>query len=130
MNWNDKKKVDEFVKRQQNYKQMMERQTENLEETLQERKEDDPSLQNKKSELQKRIEELKRLNKQQKLLDELQKMAEKLDKEDLIERINISTRQLAKAQKTFFKKVIQSTELNPLEPKQENISNIIQSLKL
>ena len=54
----------------------------------------------------------------------------KLDKEDLIERINISTRQLAKAQKTFFKKVIQSTELNPLEPKQENISNIIQSLKL
>ena len=48
----------------------------------------------------------------------------------LIEKISISTRQLAKAQKTFFKKVVQKTELNPLTPKQENISTIINTLSL
>lgn len=50
--------------------------------------------------------------------------------DSLIEKISISTRQLAKAQKTFFKKVVQKTELNPLEPKQENISKVINLLSL
>ena len=48
----------------------------------------------------------------------------------LIEKISISTRQLAKAQKTFFKKVVKKTELNPLEPKQENVSKVINLLSL
>ena len=50
--------------------------------------------------------------------------------DSLIEKISISTRQLAKAQKTFFKKVTQKTELNPLAPKQENISKVINLLSL
>ena len=36
INWNDKKRVDEFIKRQKQYKEMMKRQTDNLQETLNE----------------------------------------------------------------------------------------------
>ena len=38
--------------------------------------------------------------------------------EDLRERISISTRQLAKSQRTFFKKIIGSIKCNPLEQKE------------
>ena len=71
---------------QKQHQQMMERQTENLQQTLDENKEDNATLKNKKQQLQKRIEELLALNKQKKLLDELKKIAEKFDKEELIKK--------------------------------------------
>ena len=127
MNWNDKKKVDEFVKRQQQYKQMMESQTENLEETLQERKEDEPSMQENKSELQKRIEELKKLNKQQKLLDELQKMAEKLDKEDLVRKAK-QLAQESKQQERSLERILELIKRFYVEEKSMQISNKLDDL--
>ena len=42
----------------------------------------------------------------------------------LIEEINISTRQLAKAQKTFFKKVVPKETLDPLDSTLKNIEKI------
>ena len=46
----------------------------------------------------------------------------------LIEDINISTRQLAKAQKTFFKKVEPKIILDPLVSIHENIEKIFSRL--
>lgn len=127
INWNDKKKVDEFIKRQKQYKEMMERQTDNLQETLEEKKEEEPSMQDKKNELQKRIEELKKLDKQQKLLDELQKMAEKLDKEDLVRK----AKQLAqenKQQERSLERILELTKRYYVEEKSMQIANKLEEL--
>lgn len=127
INWNDKKKVDEFIKRQKQYKEMMERQTDNLQETLEEKKEEEVSMQEKKNELQKRIEELKKLNKQQKLLDELQKMAEKLDKEDLVRK----AKQLAqenKQQERSLERILELTKRYYVEEKSMQIANKLEEL--
>jgi hypothetical protein len=86
--FNDTKKLKKFMKRQEEYQQMMQRQTEELQHNLEEQP--DPknqSLQEKKEDLKKRMEEAKEMAKQEKLLDELRKMAEKLQKEDLIDKI-------------------------------------------
>jgi len=48
INWNDKKKVDNFIKRQENYKKMMQRQTDQLQQNLDEKKEENINLQEKK----------------------------------------------------------------------------------
>ena len=50
------------------------------------------------------------------------------DIELLIQNINVSTRQLAKAQKTFFKKVEPKLTLDPLAPIQQNIEKIFSQL--
>ena len=127
INWNDRKKVDEFIKRQKQYKELMERQTDNLQETLDEKKEQDPTMEQKKSELQKRIEELKKLDKQKKLLDELQKMAEKLDKEDLVRK----AKQLAqenKQQERSLERILELTKRYYVEEKSMQIANKLEEL--
>ena len=127
INWNDKKKVDDFINRQKQYKDMMERQTDNLQETLEEQKEQDPTMKEKKNELQKRIEELKKLNKQQKLLDELQKMAERLDKEDLVRK----AKQLAqenKQQERSLERILELTKRYYVEEKSMQIANKLEEL--
>ncbi|WP_439128665.1 DUF4175 family protein, partial [Polaribacter sp.] len=45
INWNDKKKVEKFIKRQENYKKMMQRQTDKLQQNLDEKKEENKNLQ-------------------------------------------------------------------------------------
>ena len=86
VNWNDQKKIKNLIKRQNQYKKMMQRQTESLKKNFSEKKEKNESLQEKKEQLKQRIEELKKLEKQQKLLDELKKLTEKLNREDLIKK--------------------------------------------
>ncbi|MCO4754222.1 MAG: tRNA (adenosine(37)-N6)-dimethylallyltransferase MiaA [Bacteriovoracaceae bacterium] len=58
----------------------------------------------------------------------LQYLNSELDKEQLYERINISTRQLAKAQRTWFKKV-DKNEYNPLEDQQRIVDDLENFLK-
>ena len=67
LNWNDKKKVDEFIRMQKQHQKMMERQTEKLQQSLEQNKGDKQTLQDKKQQLQDRIKELLALNKQKKL---------------------------------------------------------------
>ena len=106
-NWRDKKKVDDFLKRQKQYKEMMRLQTEKLQDNLKENKEEDKTLQEKKGELRKRVDELKKNNKQQKLLDEIAKVAEKLNKEELGKKI----KQLAEQNKQQERSLERTLEL-------------------
>jgi len=88
MGFNDTQKLTKFIKRQKEYQEMMQRQTEELQQNLaQQPKLKNKNLQEKKEALQKRIEEAKKLAKEEKLRDELQKLAEKMQKEDLIDRL-------------------------------------------
>ena len=126
-NWNDKKKVDEFIRMQQQHQQMMERQTEKLQQSLEQNKGGKQAFQNKKQQLQKRIEELLALNKQKKLLDELQKIAEKLDKEALIKK----TKALAeknKQQERSLERILELTKRFYVEEKTLQIANKLKSL--
>ena len=102
-NWNDQKKIENFIKRQEQYKEMMQRQTDKLQENLDEEKEQNQSLQDRKEALKERIQELKKSDKQQKLLDEIQKMAEKLNKEDLVEKAKELAQQNRQQQRSLEK---------------------------
>ncbi|SDS52589.1 protein of unknown function [Polaribacter sp. KT25b] len=127
INWNDKKKVDNFIKRQEQYKQMMERQTDQLQENLDEKKEDTESLQEKKEDLKQRIEELKKLDKQQKLLDEIQKMSEKLNKEDLLKKAKELAQQNKQEQRSL-EKILEMVKRFYVEQKTMQIANKIEEL--
>jgi hypothetical protein len=127
INWNDKKKVDNFIKRQEQYKQMMDRQTDKLQDNLDEKKEPNESLQEKKEDLKQRIEELKKMDKQQKLLDEIKKVADKLNKEDLVEK----TKELAqqnKQQQRSLEKMLELIKRFYVEQKTMQIANKIEEL--
>lgn len=127
MNWNDQKKIQSLIKRQEQYKEMMKRQTQKLQENFSEKKEDNERLQEKKENLQKRIEELKKLEKQQKLLEELKKMAEKLNKEELIKK----TKKLAqqnKQQEKSLERVLEMAKQYYVEQKMNQISKKLEEL--
>ena len=127
LNWNDKKKVDEFLRRQKQYEQMMERQTENLQQSLEQKTEETESLQNKKQQLKKRIEELLTLNKQKKLLDELQKMADKLNKEELVKKVKQLAQQ-NKQQERSLERILELTKRFYVEEKTLQIAKKLESL--
>ncbi|WP_298779413.1 DUF4175 family protein [uncultured Polaribacter sp.] len=127
VNWNDKKKVDNFIKRQEQYKEMMQRQTDKLQENLDEKKEENESLQEKKEDLKERIKELKKLDKQQKLLDEIQKMADKLNKEDLVKKAKELAQQ-NKQQQRSLEKTLELVKRFYVEQKTMQIASKIEEL--
>ncbi|WNW01168.1 DUF4175 family protein [Tenacibaculum sp. HL-MS23] len=127
VNWNDQKKIKNLIKRQDQYKQMMQRQTENLQNNFTEKKEKNESLQEKKEALKQRIEELKKLDKQQKILDELKKLAEKLNREDLIKK----TKELAeqnKQQERSLERILEMTKRFYVEQKMQKVADDLNEL--
>jgi len=67
MNWNDQKKLTQFMQRQEQYENMMQRQTEEINQDLKEQpKSKNQDLENKKEAVQKRLKEAKQLVKQEK----------------------------------------------------------------
>ncbi|WP_369048282.1 DUF4175 family protein [Tenacibaculum sp. UWU-22] len=126
-NWTDQKKIESFIKRQEQYKNMMERQTEKLKENFD--KKDDPTekLTQKKDELKNRIDELKKIEKQEKLLDELRKMAEKLDKENLIKKAKELSQQ-NKQQERSLERILELTKRFYVEQKMNQLANKLDEL--
>lgn len=127
INWSDQKNIKDLIKRQEQYKQMMQRQTEKLQENFQEKEEQNAPLEEKKENLQKRIEELKKLDKQQKLLDELKELADKLKKDDLIKK----SKELAeqnKQQERSLERILEMTKRYYVEQKMNQIADKLDEL--
>ena len=135
VNWNDKKKIDNYIQRQEQYKKMMQRQTDKLQENIKDLPKDSESIKEKKAQLKKRIEELKKLEKEQILLDELKRLAEKLNKDDLLRKVKQLTEQnkqqerslerILELTKRFYveQKTMQiATKLNELSKKQDRVA--------
>ena len=120
--WNDKKKVESFIKRQKEYKKMLQRQTDKLRDNLGEKKEEDKTLQAKKEELKKRIEELNKTKKQQDLLDEIAKLADKLNKEDLVKKAKELAQQ-NKQQERSLERTLELVKRFYIEQKTMQIAN-------
>lgn len=127
MNWNDQKKIQNLLKRQEQYQKMMQRQTNKLQENLEEKPSQNEKLQENKEDLQKRIDELKQLEKQQKTLDELKKLAEKLNKEDLLKKAKELASQ-NKQQERSLERILELTKRFYVEQKTMQIADKLNEL--
>jgi hypothetical protein len=129
LNWNDKKELDQFLTRQEQYQEMLEKHTEELKENLdeQELRNDDQLLNDKKEELKKRIEEAQELQKKNELLEQLKKMAEKLDKEGMLDKLEKFTQQNKQKKKTL-ERILELAKRFFVEKKAVQISRKLDSL--
>lgn len=126
INWNDTKKLEEFIKRQVKYQELFKKQTEQLQQNLDEQPKNS-DLKEKQAELQKRIEETKKLADQEKLLDELKELSEKLNKEDLVDK----WKELAKKNKQneqSLERILELTKRFYVEQKTNQISEKLDKL--
>ena len=133
-NWNDTKKLEQFIQRQTQYQEMFQKQTNQLQKNLNEQPKID-LLKDKKKDLQQRIEESKKLAEQEKILEELKELTEKLEKEDFIDKLKKLTKKnsqneqrlerLLELTKRFYveQKAVQIKEkLNELSKKQKEVA--------
>ena len=129
LNWNDKNEMNQFLKRQEQYQEMFEQQTDRLKENLEEQgeNENNESLKNKKEELQKRIQETAEMQRKEKLLEELRKMAEKLDKEGMLRKLDKLTEQ-NKQSKRSLERLLEMTKRFYVEKKATDIADKLEEL--
>ncbi len=127
MNWNDKKNISEYIKRQEGYKKMMERQTDKLQNNLKTLPTDTKSEKEKKEVLKKRIAELKKIEKEQQLLDELKKVANKLKKDDLLNKVKKLAEQNAQQERSL-ERVLELTKRFYVEQKSRQVAEKLQKL--
>lgn len=110
LNFNDKRKLDNFLKRQKEQEEMMKSFNKKLKDNLEEfqkEKEDDPFKDDLRERLKENEEQLK---KDEKLLDELEKLQEKIDKLDK-EELSDKLEKLAKQNKNQKRSLEQLLEL-------------------
>ena len=128
--WNDKKQINEFLKQQEKYQQLLKRNTEKLLKNLDEMDDEtDPSLKDKKEELKKRIEETKELQKKEDLLKELQELVEKLKKENLLDKLDKLTKQTKQENKSL-ERILELTKRFYVEKKAAQIMRKIEELAM
>ncbi len=126
--WNDKKKLDDFLKRQRSYQEMMDKQVDKMQENLNELDdEDNPSLEEKRQDLKNRYEELKAYKEKEELIRELEKLAEKLQKEDLIERID-KLKEQSKQEQRSLERILELTKQFYVEKKTARLAKELQEL--
>lgn len=123
LNWNDKKKLENFIKRQKQQEEMMKKFSnelkENLENFQKESNEKDPF----KEQLKERFQENeKQLEENEKLLDELEKLLEKIEKEDFNEKLEKLAKQ-NKNQKKSLEQLVELTKRYYVAKKAEKLSD-------
>ena len=108
LNFNDKKKLQNFLERQKQQEQLMQNFTKELKQNLEEFQPENKDKDGYKELLQERLErEQKELERNEELLDELEKLTDKLDKEELARKIE----ELAKQQQNSKRNLEQIVEL-------------------
>ncbi len=125
-NWNDTKKLKQFIKRQARYQEMFQKQTNRLEENLNEQPKSDV-LKEKREDLKKRIEETKNLAELERMMEELNKLSEKITKEDLVEKL----KELAKKNKQNeqgLERILELTKRFYVEQKANQIAEKLEEL--
>ncbi len=128
LNWNDKQKLEEFLKRQKLQEEMMkkfsEKAKENLENFQKENKKNDPE----KEKLQERFEENEeRLQENEKLLEELEKLQEKIAEEELFEKLEELSKQNKKQQRNL-EQLLELTKRYYVEKKAQKLSEELEKL--
>jgi len=129
INWNDKKELDQFLRRQEQYQNMIENQTEKLKMNLEEQElnGDEELINERKEELKNRIEEAQELQKKNDILEQLKKMAEKLDKEGMLEKLEKITQENRQKKKTL-ERLLEMTKRFFVEKMAVQITNKLDTL--
>lgn len=122
LNYNDKKKLENFIKRQQQQEEIMKNFSKELRKELEnfqpENEEKDPF----KEELEKRLEENEeQLKENEKLLEELEKLQEKIEKEELTEKLEELSKQ-NKNQERNLEQLVELTKRYYVEKKAEKLA--------
>lgn len=128
LNYNDKRKLENFIKRQQQQEEMMKNFSKELKEELQnfqpENEENDPF----KEQLEKRLEENEeRLQENEKLLDELEKLQDKIRKEELTDKLEKLSKQ-NKNQEKNLEQLLELTKRYYVEKKAEKLAEELYKL--
>ena len=126
LDWNDTKKLEELIKRQTQYQEMIQKQTNELEKNLKEQ----PSQNNKKEtkeELLKRIEETQKLVEQEKMMEELKELSKKLNKEDLMEKLKDMAKKNERNEKSL-ERILELTKRFYVEQMAEKIRESLSDL--
>ncbi|CAM3341156.1 DUF4175 family protein [Aequorivita lipolytica] len=128
LNYNDKKKLDNFLKRQKQQEEMMKNFSKELKEELQnfqpENEEKDPF----KEELEKRLDENEeRLKENEKLLEELEKLQDKIQKEELTDKLEKLSKQ-NKNQEKNLEQLLELTKRYYVEKKAEKLAEELYEL--
>ncbi len=126
INWNDTKKLEQFIKRQSQYQEMFQKQTNQLEQNLNEQP-DNKNLNDKKDDLKKRIEETKKLAEQEKMLKELNELSKKIEKEDLVDKLNEITKK-NKQNEQSLERILELTKRFYVEQKANQIAEKLNKL--
>ncbi len=126
LEFKDKQKIDDFIKRQKQQEEMMKEFTKKLQDNLSEFKTDVKD--DFKKELQKRAENAeKETEKNQKLLDELEKLNDKLNDLELFEKMD-KIKQSSKDQTKNLEQLVELTKKYYVEKKAEQLASKIDKL--
>lgn len=126
LEYKDRQKLNEFIKRQQEQDKMMKEFSKKLEENLQ--KFNPEKKDEVKEELERRLEKSQEeIEKNQKLLEELQKLNDKINKEELFQKMD-QFKQEAKNQVKNLEQLVELTKRYYVEKKAEQIADKLQKL--
>ena len=129
INFNDKKKLQSFLNRQDRFKKKMLQKSLILQENLEEKSSESKFLQEKNKELLKRFEELAKQSKKKNLLDEITKLTEKLNKEQLLQKIKQLAQQNSQQQRSL-ERILELTKRYYVEQKTYQIANTLHKLSV
>ncbi len=128
LNFNDKKKFENFIKRQQQQEEMMKEFNKKLKENLDEFQKDEEKDDQFKEDLKERLKQNEeQLKKDEKLLEELEKLREKLSKEELSQKLEKLAKQ-TKNQKRSLEQLVELTKRYYVTKKAEKIAKDIEEL--
>jgi len=126
LNYNERKKLEEFLKRQNKQNEMMKSYSEKLKKTLEQNNDVKNSPQEK--ELRKRLENNeKRLEENETLLKELEKYSEKIQKEDLGKKLDKLSKQ-NKSNQRNLEQLLELTKRYYVEEKKKKLARNLENL--
>ncbi|MDY0089546.1 MAG: hypothetical protein RBR78_04185 [Flavobacteriaceae bacterium] len=126
LEYKDRQKIDDFIKRQKQQEQMMKEFSKKLEDNLKEFKPDEQD--SKKEALQERMQNAeKEAEKNEKLLDELQRLSEKMQEEDLFDKMD-QFKQSSKNQMKNLEQLVELTKRYYVEKKAEQLADKLDKL--
>ncbi len=128
LNWNDKKKLEDFLKRQKQQEEIMKKFSKDLKKDLENFQPDNKEKDAFKEQLEKRLEENEeRLKENEKLLDELEKLQDKINKEELTDKLEKLSKQ-NKNQEKNLEQLLELTKRFYVEKKAEKLAEDLYKL--
>ncbi len=128
LNFNDQKKLENFLKRQKQQEEMMQNFNKKLKDNLEDFQKENQEKDQFKEDLKERLDEnQEQLKKDEKILEELQKLADKINKEEFTQKLEELAKQ-NKNQKRSMQQLLELTKRFYVAKKMEKLANELEKL--